>query len=98
MELEALSSLAGGSTVAVLAIIIFFFYRQDKKEEAEKLRQDKEEEIARWQQQIDSYDNIAKELLDCRKVDAVSRDELAKNLGQLAESIRSCGLKTFKGG
>jgi mannitol-1-phosphate/altronate dehydrogenase len=93
MELSALSSLAGGSTVALLAIIIFWMYRQDKKEEAEKVRQEKDSEIARWQEQLRESETISKELIACREHDSQSREELAKNLGALAESIRSCGLK-----
>ncbi len=104
METEILSSLAGGGSVAILAFIIFWFYRQDKKEQIEKeriekqeqlthMQEEKEAEIARWQDQIDKYETINKELISCREADNKSREDLANNLGQLAEAIRSCGLR-----
>jgi len=93
METSILQTVAGGGSVAVLAVIIFFMYRSDKKEEAQKLKNEKEEEISRWQVQVERYEEINTELLSCRKADTESRESLSKNLGALAESIRSCGLR-----
>ena len=93
MEASILQSVASGGSVAVLAVIIFIMYQRDKKELIDRMREERGEENARWKQQIDNYDKITKELVDCRSADASSRESLANNLGQLAESIRSCGLR-----
>ena len=105
-DIAWINSLTGGSIVGVMAIIIFLFYRQDKKDQIDQTRkdseasikrvnEDREAEINRWQAQLDIYEDINRELVECRKVDAQSRVDLAENLGHLAESIRACGLRNL---
>ena len=78
MELQLLNSIAGGGSVAILAVIIFIFYRNDKNEE-----------LRRWQEQNVKTETIARELIQCRNDENRTRSELTKALTELTDAVKN---------
>jgi hypothetical protein len=78
METQILNSLVGGSSAVVLAVIIFFFYRNDKNDE-----------IKRWQEQSTKWEAQNKELIDCRNEENRTRDSLTKALTELTIAVKN---------